>query len=99
MAHFFFGSTSDFQQLAKQIPEDAKIIIIRLEKMPYIDQSGLFAMEDIFLSLNESSVEVRLIGLNSQPGDKFRDLSIIPSAVPERLIFDDLDSAINYKPT
>ena len=64
--------------------------------MPYIDQSGLFAMEDIFLSLNESSVEVRLIGLNLQPENRFRDLRIIPDAVPEHLIFNDLDSALKY---
>tara|TARA_B100000768_G_scaffold181986_1_gene208030 strand:- start:5083 stop:6870 length:1788 start_codon:yes stop_codon:yes gene_type:complete len=95
----FFGATNELVELSRKLPSSAKTLCMDLTRVPYIDQSGLFAMEDIFLSLNESSVEVRLIGLNSQPGDKFRDLSIIPSAVPERLIFDDLDSAINYKPT
>jgi hypothetical protein len=54
-------------------------------------------MEDIFLSLNESSIEVRLIGLNLQPENRFRDLRIVPDAVPEHLIFNDLDSAITYQ--
>ena len=43
----FFGSTSDFQNLAKQIPKTATIVIIRLDRMQYIDQSGLYAMEDV----------------------------------------------------
>ena len=54
----FFGSTSDFQQLAKQIPKEASIIILRLDKMSYMDQSGLYAMEDVL---------VDLIGISSQP--------------------------------
>ena len=36
----FFGSTSHFQALEKQIPETAEYVIIRMEKVPYIDQSG-----------------------------------------------------------
>ena len=35
----FFGTTSDFQLLAKQIPKTASTVVIRLEKMPYIDRS------------------------------------------------------------
>ena len=47
----FFGSTSDFQQLTAQIPDTAKIVVIRLGRMQYMDQSGLYAMEDILQEL------------------------------------------------
>ena len=40
----FFGSTSDFQALAKQIPENATIVLVRMGRMPYMDQSGLYVM-------------------------------------------------------
>ncbi len=33
----FFGSTSEFQQLAKQIPDTAKTVVIRLGRMQYMD--------------------------------------------------------------
>jgi len=33
----FFGSTSNFQQLANQIPSTATTIIIRMGRMPYLD--------------------------------------------------------------
>jgi SulP family sulfate permease len=40
----FFGSTAEFQQLYKQIPETAKTVVIRLSRMQYMDQSGLYVM-------------------------------------------------------
>ena len=43
----FFGSTSDFQALAQQIPDTASTVVIRLDRMQYMDQSGLYAMEDM----------------------------------------------------
>ena len=92
----FFGATNELTELSRKLPNSAKTLCIDLTRVPYIDQSGLFAMEDIFLSLNESSVEVRLVGLNLQPENRFRDLRIIPDAVPEHLIFNDLDSALKY---
>lgn len=93
----FFGATNELTALSRKLPNSAKTLCIDLTRVPYIDQSGLFAMEDIFLSLNESSIEVRLIGLNLQPENRFRDLRIVPDAVPEHLIFNDLDSAITYQ--
>ena len=37
----FFGSTAKFTETAKQIPSTASTLVIRLDKVPYIDQSGL----------------------------------------------------------
>ena len=50
----FFANTSDFQELAKQVPDSATHLIIRMERVPYIDQSGLYAMEDLVLRLKQA---------------------------------------------
>ena len=34
----FFGFTSEFQQLSKQVPSSAHTIVIRMDRMPYMDQ-------------------------------------------------------------
>src|SRR5690606_33804583 len=47
----FFGSTNEFQELADQIPKNATIVIIRMGRMPYMDQSGLYAMEEVLHAL------------------------------------------------
>ncbi len=51
----FFGTTSDFQALANQIPKTASYAIIRLDRMQYMDQSGLYAMEDVLQELNKNN--------------------------------------------
>ena len=47
----FFGSTAKFTETAKQIPTTASTLMIRLDKVPYIDQSGLYALESIIIDL------------------------------------------------
>tara|TARA_B100001057_G_scaffold27817_1_gene25543 strand:- start:8667 stop:10505 length:1839 start_codon:yes stop_codon:yes gene_type:complete len=92
----FFGSTSDFQQLAKQIPKEASIIIIRLDKMPYMDQSGLYAMEDILVDLVGSKKEVLLVNPEQQPKYMLERIDIIPNLISEDQIFDSFDSSMEW---
>ena len=92
----FFGSTSDFQQLAKQIPKEASIIIIRLDKMPYMDQSGLYAMEDILVDLVRSKKEVLLVNPEQQPKYMLERIDIIPNLISEDQIFDSFDSSMEW---
>jgi len=40
----FFGSTSDFQALAQQIPETASTVVMRLDRMQYMDQTHLMSV-------------------------------------------------------
>jgi len=63
----FFGSTSEFQALAEQIPDTAKTVIVRLGRTPYIDQSGLYAMEDVVQELVLNNVQVLFVGVLKQP--------------------------------
>ena len=90
----FFGSTSDFQQLYKQIPETAKTVILRLERMQYMDQSGLYAMEDMIQDLQKKKVEVRFINLLKQPRYMMERIDIIPDFIPEEHIYNSLKECI-----
>ena len=92
----FFGSTSDFQQLAKQIPKEASIIIIRLDKMPYMDQSGLYAMEDILVDLVGSKKKVLLVNPTEQPKYMLERIDIIPNLISEDQIFDSFDVSLEW---
>ncbi|MCK5815080.1 MAG: SulP family inorganic anion transporter [Flavobacteriaceae bacterium] len=90
----FFGSTSDFQQLSKQIPETASTVIIRMERMQYIDQSGLYAMEDILVDLVKEGKKILMVGLLEQPKMMFEKIDIIPDLVSEECLFDTFDESI-----
>ena len=83
----FFGSTSEFQQLYKQIPEGAKIVVIRLSRMQYMDQSGLYVMEDTLQDLKAKGVDVIFVGLLKQPRYMMERIDIIPDFIPEERIY------------
>ncbi len=92
----FFGSTSDFQNLAAQIPDTSKVVVVRLAKMQYMDQSGLYTMEEIILGLQEKGIKVLFVGLPKQPRYMMEHIDIIPDLVPENYIFDDFNSCLEY---
>ncbi len=92
----FFGSTSDFQSLAAQIPPTASVVIIRMGRVSYMDQSGLYALEDVLVDLKKSdSVRVLLTKLQPQPRYLMEQIGIIPGLVPEEDIFESYDACVS----
>jgi len=92
----FFGSTSDFQALAKQIPGTASTVIIRLDRMQYVDQSGLYAMEDVLADLIKEGKCVAFVGILKQPKYMFERIDIIPDLVPKEQLFEDFKDCLNW---
>lgn len=92
----FFGSTSDFQQLVAQIPDTAEIVIMRLKRMEYIDQSGLYAMEDMLLDLKKDNVDVLFVGLPIQPRYMMERIGIIPDFIPENHVFETFEDCVKW---
>ncbi|MEK9567236.1 MAG: SulP family inorganic anion transporter [Flavobacteriaceae bacterium] len=83
----FFGFTSEFVNISKQIPKSATILIIRMDKVPFIDQSGLFALEDVLLDLYQKEIEILMVGIQSQPKYLMKMIGIIGKLIPEERIF------------
>jgi len=92
----FFGSTNDFQQLIRQIPKTASTAIIRMDKCSYIDQSGLYALEDSIVELAQKEIKVVLVHLQEQPRYMMERIDIIPNLVPEDQIFPDYGTSIEW---
>ena len=92
----FFGFTSEFQQLSKQIPASANTIIIRMDRMPYMDQSGLYALEDMLVSLRDSNKTVLFVSPQNQPRFMMERIDIIPDLVEEDKIFKTFDACIQW---
>jgi len=88
----FFGFTNDFQDLINQIPVTASHVIIRMGRVPYIDQSGLFAMEDALIDMRNKDITPVFVGLKEQPGYLLRRIGIIPELVSENLVFENFES-------
>jgi SulP family sulfate permease len=92
----FFGNTTSFQQLSQEIPPSAHTVILRLRLMQYMDQSGLYAMEEMLQGLIQKEITVLFTGLLDQPRYLMEGIDIIPELVPESQIFESFASCIRW---
>lgn len=92
----FFGYTSDFQELANQIPNTASTVVIRMDKSDYMDQSGLYAIEDILMDLAKNDINVLFVGLPEQPRSMMERIKLIPNLVPENNIYNNFEDCLAW---
>ena len=92
----FFGFTSEFVNISNQIPKSASILMIRMSKVPYIDQSGLFALEDVLMDLIQKDIKILFVGLQRQPNYLMKTIGIFGKLIPEEQVFDDFKSCKKY---
>ena len=79
----FFGFSAGFRELVEKLPPTAEIVAIRGERVPYVDQSGLYTLEDAVLSLTKAGKTVVLTGFRGQPLDMLRRVELVPGLIPE----------------
>ena len=89
---FFFGFTSDFQALSKQLPDSTKVVFIRMERVPLIDQCGLFALEYILIELTQKGITPFLEGVREQPEYMMQTIGILNELILEEHQFSDFES-------
>lgn len=92
----FFGFTSYFKDQINLLPKDITAVIFRMDRVPYMDQSGLYALEDIIFDLRAKNIEVIIVGLQEQPCDMLKAVDIIPDLVPEEDLFTTIDDSFEY---
>lgn len=92
----FFGSTSHFQQLASTVPETASYVIVRMDKVPYMDQSGLYAMEEVLLGLENKNIPVLMVGVQAQPLYLLSSIEIIPNLISKNHLFETFNSCVEW---
>lgn len=92
----FFGFTSHFQNEMKNIPAEVKALIIRMDRVPYIDQSGLYALENSVFDLHQKGIIVLLTGIKEQPKDKLISIDIVPDLITNEHVFSNINEAFEY---
>ncbi len=78
----FFGFASKFQEMARSLPE-VTVVIMRMELVPYIDQSGIYAIEDAVMALKERGVIVLIVGIQDQPKGMLQNIGLISGLIPD----------------
>lgn len=91
----FFGFASRFGDMIKAIP-NIEVVVIRMDKVPYVDQSGAYAMEDAVMDLYEQDIKVVFTDLHGQPRDMFERLRIRGGLVEEQYFFTDFQTCATW---
>jgi len=88
----FFGATTSFQEMIKGLDPNIKVLILRMDRVPHIDQSGLYTLEEAIMDLLTKDVIVLMTGTQSQPLDMMKRIDIVPGVITESQMFDDFQS-------
>ena len=92
----FFGFSSGFRALSEKLPDAAETLVVRMERVPHIDQSGLYSLEDTILQLNKDNKRTILTGLQPQPEDMLLKIGLIPNIIGEDDVFEKFDDAVAH---
>lgn len=92
----FFGSITRFQEVMHDVPDDVKVVIIRMRLVSFMDQSGLYAMETAIKDLQEKGIEVLMTIIQPQPMYMLTKMNVIPAIVPEEHTFPTFEDCTLY---
>jgi len=91
----FFGFAPALQAMADSLP-DVRVVVFRMMNVPYIDQTGLYALEEVVLSLEKRNIAVVITGLKNQPYRMLQRINLVPGLVPENYLFDKVEDCIQW---
>lgn len=92
----FFGSITKFKEVMEDVPEDAKVVIIRMKLVSFMDQSGLYAMETAIKEIQSHGTMVLMTIIQPQPLYMLRTLNVIPAVVPEEHTFGTFEECAEF---
>jgi len=91
----FFGFAPAFLEMAKTLP-DIRVVIFRMKRVPHIDQTGLYALEEVIMDLEKRGVATVMTGLKKQHMRMLRRINIIPGLIPEKYLFKTFNDCIEW---
>jgi sulfate permease, SulP family len=91
----FFGLAASFQEKMNAL-NDIRYVILRMERVPFIDQTGLYALEESIVSLEKKGINVLLSGTQKQPEEMLRRIEIIPRHIAEEHLFNSFSDCIHW---
>ncbi len=74
---FFFGAAEIFQHALAVTHTDPKVLIIRMRWVPFMDITGLHALEEIIQDLQKRHIQVILSGANPRVEGKLHKAGIV----------------------
>jgi sulfate permease, SulP family len=91
----FFGFASGFPELARKLP-DVRIVILRLDRITYIDQTAVYALEEAVADFRSKDIEVLIVGLRAHHRERLASILGRPDQVPASHDFADFEDCKSW---
>lgn len=92
----FFGVAAKMLDRVNKIPEDARVIIFRMKRVPWMDQSGLHAFEQVVKEMEKMGIIVVLTMTQAQPLSLFLKTRLVPDIIPEKHMFESIEDCSRW---
>ncbi len=87
----FFGFAQALRKVSSQVT-DGRMLVLRMERVSYMDQSGVYALQDVLVDLKAANLRVLLVGLPPGQIDRLEAMQVVPGLVPREDVFDSFDA-------
>ncbi len=91
----FFGFANQYRDFCAKL-HDMMIVIVRMENVPFMDQSGLLTLEDVVNDWHKRGIQVYLTGANKEVEDALVSVNIIPSLITKNNCFGTFRDCISH---
>ncbi len=91
----FFGFSQSLIDYLKQLPS-VKVLVLEMNRVPYLDQSAVHALERIITYLHKRGIRVFLANVNPQPLTMIRAVDLVPGMIPEDRLFEDIFDCVRF---
>ena len=92
----FFGSITGFNKVMHQVPDNAKVVILRMKRVKFMDQSGVYAMETAVKELQERGIIVLMTIIQPQPEYLLNKMDFIPDVIKPEHTFKTFEDCTEF---
>jgi SulP family sulfate permease len=82
---FFFGASAKAITAMESVDRGVRVVIMRLNRVPVIDATGLYALEKVFEHLHKHNITLVLSGVRAQPRQTLADAEFIQKIGAENI--------------
>jgi len=82
----FFGFASQFLDLSRKL-SGGKLLVFRMDRVSYVDQTGIYALQEALKELAAAGVRVVVVGISATHLDMLRNFQLVPRVVADEDIF------------
>jgi SulP family sulfate permease len=91
----FFGFSHGFRNHCETI-KNRKAIILRMEQVPFLDQSGFVTLESVIEDWQNKNMKVYLVGTNRDVLGSLKKVGIIPKLIDFTNCFDHFETCLSF---